>query len=157
MPRVSTEQMIDAVQKTHGLLGLAAWMLGISRRTLWRRIKESADLQEAVDEVRQYTAGVAESSLSRVVQSGEAEELCYYLRRQCKDGGRAFSGAVDQRAETQIEQPITEEARLAEAQEILELARVREAHALTAKSATGGQDTAVHPPADADEGESPQP
>ena len=86
--RVSDESIRDALDKTGGFLTLAAQRIGCSVRTIQRRVSAKADLQKALVEISDKKLDIAESSLMRAVQNGEAWAVCFYLK--CKGKGRGY-------------------------------------------------------------------
>lgn len=80
-------QMIDALRQTKGMKGPAAKMLGCSWNTVDNYAKRHATVQKVIDEERESMTDVAELSLYRAVQGGEAWAVCFYLKTQGKKRG----------------------------------------------------------------------
>lgn len=87
--RLSDAQIAAGLRKCGGLLHPAAAALGVARRTLQRRLANSPALREVQAEVIETALDMAEASLIRAVEKGEAWAVCFYLK--CKGKGRGYT------------------------------------------------------------------
>lgn len=86
--RVTNEQVEAALRATGGFLALAAQRLGCSYKTVYRRIRASARLQDALQEIADKKLDLAEAALTKAINSGEAWAVCFYLK--CKGKHRGY-------------------------------------------------------------------
>lgn len=80
-------QIITALQASAGIMTAAARALGMERSSLWRRISKSAKLTAVLQEVRESVLDLAESSLLKALQRGDAWATCFYLKCLGKQRG----------------------------------------------------------------------
>jgi len=85
--RISHKRIAEALRKTHGNFMLTAQILKCSRVAVWKRVKESKELQEIVEEEREGVVDIAESALQRAVLNGEAWAIQFTLRNLGRDRG----------------------------------------------------------------------
>ena len=83
----SFEDVAAALRAHHGLVGPAAEQLGVQHASLLHRIQRDERLQEVLAEARERTIDVAESSLYRDMEAGEAWAVCFFLKTQAKHRG----------------------------------------------------------------------
>ena len=81
------EQIIEALRKTKGLIGLAADELKCDRKTIYNHVKRSAAVREALESVRERNLDVAESKLLGAIDTGESWAITYYLSRIGRERG----------------------------------------------------------------------
>ena len=86
--RVTNEQVEAALQATCGFLALAAQRLGCSYKTVYRRVKASPRLQEALQEIADKNLDLAEAALTKAIRNGESWAVCFYLK--CKGKHRGY-------------------------------------------------------------------
>lgn len=85
--KVPDEDIIDALQKAVGNVSTAAKLIGISRVTIYNRMKTSPAIKEAHAEFREQAIDNAESALQRAVLNGEAWAVCFTLKTIGKSRG----------------------------------------------------------------------
>lgn len=86
-PRATSAQVAAALDKSRGLVSVAARALGISRTTLYAYVEKDPALQAALSDARELTTDVAEAKLFQAVEKGEAWAICFYLKTQGKGRG----------------------------------------------------------------------
>jgi hypothetical protein len=84
---LTVKQAEDALKKTAGNVMAAARALGVSRSTLYRKIGESAALQEVLTDTREELVDIAESALRKEVLGGNITAIIFTLKTQGKDRG----------------------------------------------------------------------
>jgi transposase-like protein len=84
---LTVKQAEAALQQTAGNVMAAARALGVSRSTLYRRINESASLQEVLTDAREELVDIAESALRREVLAGNITAIIFTLKTQGKSRG----------------------------------------------------------------------
>lgn len=83
----TSEQVIEALRKTKGLVGLAADELKCDRKTIYNHVKKSAAVREALESVRERNLDVAENQLLAAIDRGELQAITYYLSRIGRERG----------------------------------------------------------------------
>ncbi len=85
--KYSVTDIMDALKKYKGNISWAARALGCDRSTIYRRIEKSPTLQKAVEDERESMIDLAESSLLRAVNDGEAWAVSLTLKTIGKNRG----------------------------------------------------------------------
>lgn len=83
----SVEEVAAALEKSKGMVSVAARMLDVSQQAVRQRISRHPTLQQVVKDAREATTDVAELRLYERIQAGEAWAVCFYLKTQAKDRG----------------------------------------------------------------------
>ena len=79
--------MIEALEKTLGIVTNACKMAGISRETHYRWLKEDDKYKEAVDGISDIALDFAESQLHLQIMNGEVSSTIFYLKTKGKRRG----------------------------------------------------------------------
>lgn len=87
MPKYNVAEVIEVIKKTHGLIAMTARQLGCTRQTVYNYRDKHLAVREALEEAREYMKDVAEDSLFKRVEAGEAWAVCFYLKTQGTDRG----------------------------------------------------------------------
>jgi len=103
-PHFTAQQMIEALTATKGMVSLAAKLIGCSPTTVRSYVRRYASVAAAIADQREEVTDVAELSLFKAIQAGEAWAVCFYLKTQGKDRGYV------ERYETQLDLTIRREA-----------------------------------------------
>lgn len=85
--RYTYEQVVAAVVQAKGLVTVAARLLKCHPDTVRRYQREYASVAAAFTEQRASVTDMAEASLFRAINDGEAWAVCFYLKTQGKDRG----------------------------------------------------------------------
>ena len=86
-PKYRTDQVIEAIHATRGLVTLAAQRLNCDPDTVRNYCKRHATVAAALKEERERMTDVAELSLYNKIQEGEGWAVCFYLKTQGRDRG----------------------------------------------------------------------
>jgi hypothetical protein len=97
--RFTPEQVITAIQATHGMLALAAERLQCSPVTVYTYAKRYPEVQQAINESRERLIDIAELRLIKAVQKGEPWAIRFYLC--CQARSRGYAQKFDVRMEIQ--------------------------------------------------------
>lgn len=86
--RRSDKQIIEALQKTHGIIYDAAKLLGYSGpSSLQKRIRENKPLKDACDEAREYEVDWLHSKMVDLAEKGEYRAIEFLLRKLGRNQG----------------------------------------------------------------------
>jgi 3'-phosphoadenosine 5'-phosphosulfate sulfotransferase len=79
-PKYTTEQIVDALRQTHGLISKAAERLNCSTSTIYERKLGSKAIQQAIDECRDEIIDYAELALRSAVLERQPWAVALVLR-----------------------------------------------------------------------------
>lgn len=85
--RLTVDQIEHALKAASGNITYAADGLRVSRTTLYRRINESARLQQVLEDAREKLIDVAESALHKQVLEGNITAIIFTLKTVGKHRG----------------------------------------------------------------------
>jgi hypothetical protein len=85
--RVSDEQLIEALEKSGGIMAAAARAVGLDRSTVHHRVNASPKLKAVWENVREINLDAVESKLNQAIQAGELAAIFFYLKCQGKRRG----------------------------------------------------------------------
>lgn len=85
--KYTPEQIVRALQESHGMIAPAARNLGCSRDTIRRYLAEYAEIAQTIADEREATTDLAENKLRDAIIHGEAWAICFYLKCMAKDRG----------------------------------------------------------------------
>lgn len=85
--RYTTQQMINAIRQTRGLVTVAARMLGCDPNTVRNYIRRHPTVAQALEEERERMTDLAELALFNRIQAQDAWAVCFYLKTQGKGRG----------------------------------------------------------------------
>lgn len=79
--------MIEALEKSLGVVTTACKTVGIARQTHYEWYREDAEYKKAVDDVADIAIDFAESQLHKQIQNGEVSSTIFYLKTKGKKRG----------------------------------------------------------------------
>lgn len=79
--------MLEALEKSLGIVTTACKTVGISRETHYRWLREDEAYKESVDSIADLTLDFVESQLHRQIQNGEVTSTIFYLKTKGKKRG----------------------------------------------------------------------
>ena len=79
--------MIEALEKSLGIVTTACKAVGISRETHYRWLREDEKYKASVDAIADIALDFAESSLHKQIQNGEVSSTIFYLKTKGKSRG----------------------------------------------------------------------
>ena len=82
-----TEDIIKALESTHGMIYLAADALNCSPSTIYRRAEKNAHVQDVIDSYRGKLIDKAELKLEQAVMNGEPWAVTLTLKSLGKNRG----------------------------------------------------------------------
>jgi hypothetical protein len=89
MTRTDTNKkgMLDALEKSLGIVTTATKAVGISRETHYRWMKEDAEYKAAVDGIEGIALDFAESQLHKQIREGNSTATIFFLKTKGKNRG----------------------------------------------------------------------
>ena len=85
--RYTPEEVTDALNRSKGMVTVAARLLGCVPNTVQAYIDRYDEVREARNQEREAMTDVAELALYKAIQGGEAWAVCFYLKTQGKSRG----------------------------------------------------------------------
>ena len=79
--------MLQALEKTLGVVTSAAKQIGIDRTTHYNWLKEDEEYKRAVESIEDIALDFAESQLHKQIQNGEVSSTIFYLKTKGKKRG----------------------------------------------------------------------
>jgi len=92
-----TADIIAALQKTHGMVYLAAIDLGCAASTIYRRADKDKKVQATIDSYRGQLIDKAELKLEQAVMNGEPWAVTLTLKSLGKNRGYVERQEIDQK------------------------------------------------------------
>lgn len=99
--------MIEALEKSLGIVTTAAKTVGISRDTHYRWLKDDPEYKGKVDAIADMALDFAESSLHRQINKGETTATIFYLKTKGRNRGYIERHEMDVR----VDRPLTDDER----------------------------------------------
>lgn len=84
---INKKGMIEALEKSLGIVTTACKAVGISRETHYRWMREDEVYKASVEAIADIALDFAESSLHKQIQSGEVSSTIFYLKTKGKHRG----------------------------------------------------------------------
>ena len=81
------EQMLEALEKSLGIVSTACKMVDISRQTHYDWIKKDEEYRKAVDLIQDSVLDFAESHLYKLVKEGNPAATIFFLKTKGKKRG----------------------------------------------------------------------
>ena len=85
--RHTKKAILEALEKSLGVVTVACTKLGIHRSTFYRYYNEDEEFRKAADEMQEVSLDFAESQLFEQMRSGSAAATIFYLKTKGKKRG----------------------------------------------------------------------
>lgn len=97
--------MIEALEKSLGVVTTACKTVGISRQTHYEWLREDDQYRDAVEDIGDVALDFAESQLHKQIQSGEVSSTIFYLKTKGKKRGYVERSEVDHSGGIKLSKP----------------------------------------------------
>ncbi len=84
---IQKRAMIEALEKSLGIVTTACKMVDIARSTLYLWVSTDEEYKEAVEAIADLTLDFVESQLHKQIQKGEVTSTIFYLKTKGKKRG----------------------------------------------------------------------
>lgn len=84
---LSIEQIIEALEKNGGFVSTTAEALNVTPQAIYKRIKSSKRLRQALTDIETKHLDFAESKLLKKIKNDDLGAICFYLKCKGKDRG----------------------------------------------------------------------
>ena len=105
----TNREIKEALQHFYGAVGPAAARLGMSTRTLQRRIEESPSLSESAYHARETLVDYAEGALRQLCLTGHWRSMIYYLETHARDRGYGLRKVTTAVAAPEVDVTLTKD------------------------------------------------
>jgi len=95
------KSMIEALEKSLGIVTTACKQIGIARQTHYDWLKQDEEYKDAVDSLQDMVLDFAESQLHKQIQQGEVTSTIFYLKTKGKKRGYVERSEIDQTIKTE--------------------------------------------------------
>jgi hypothetical protein len=92
---IQKKAMIEALEKSLGVVTTACKQVGIARQTHYNWLKEDQQYKEAVDEISDVALDFAESKLHKQIGSDDTTAIIFYLKTKGKKRGYIERQEID--------------------------------------------------------------
>jgi hypothetical protein len=96
--------VIQAMEKSMGIVTHACKMAEISRETFYKWMREDDQFQELVTQATEQAKDFVESKLYEQISKGNVPSIIFYMKTKCKD--RGYIERTEHQIQQFIEQPI---------------------------------------------------
>lgn len=79
--------LLEALEKSLGVVTSACKIVGVDRTTFYTYVNEDVDFKRAVDDVENIALDFAESQLHKQIQNGEVSSTIFFLKTKGKKRG----------------------------------------------------------------------
>lgn len=108
--KFSDERIIEALKQAHGFYSLACEALGCSRQALYKRISNSEELKQAVEEIEERHLDIAENALLIAIQQKQPWAIKFFLSLKGKNRGYAERHEIEVKsADQEVIEKLTDE------------------------------------------------
>jgi hypothetical protein len=84
---ITKKAMLEALEKSLGIVTSACKSVGISRQTHYRWLEEDSEYKSAVDDLANVALDFAESQLHQQIKGGNPSSTIFYLKTKGKNRG----------------------------------------------------------------------
>lgn len=98
--RYTDAQIINAINRSRGLVFLAAQTLGCNPATIHHRAQKNPKIRECIEDERGRILDFAEAKLIESIGRGEAWAICFLLKTQGKN--RGYVERAEVKSETKV-------------------------------------------------------
>ena len=91
---INKKRMVEALEKSLGIVTTACKSVGISRETHYRWTREDSEYKEAVESISDIALDFAESKLHKQIEAGDTTATIFFLK--CKGKRRGYIEKTEQ-------------------------------------------------------------
>lgn len=87
------KKLLQALERSLGIVTPACKEAGLSRETFYRWCREDADFKKKADEIQDVTLDFAENQLLKKIKEGSERSILFYMKYRGK--GRGYTENID--------------------------------------------------------------
>jgi hypothetical protein len=92
-PEIYKEKLLDALERSLGIVTPACKEVGISRNQFYHYYNTDADFKRAVDDINEITLDFAENQLLKKIKEGSERSILFYMRYKARR--RGYTDSID--------------------------------------------------------------
>ena len=92
-PEVYKQKLLQALERSLGIITAACKEVGVSRDTFYRYYNEDSDFKSKVDDINNITLDFAENQLLKKIKEGSERSILFYMKY--KGRKRGYSDSID--------------------------------------------------------------
>jgi len=92
-PELHKKKLLEALEKSLGIVTPACKEVGVSRETFYRYYKEDPEFKAKVDDINEITLDFAENQLLKKIKEGSERSILFYMRYKARK--RGYTDSLD--------------------------------------------------------------
>jgi hypothetical protein len=92
-PEWHKEKLLEALERSLGIVTPACKEVGISRKTFYEYYKLDPDFKAAVDDINEITLDFVENNLLKKIKEGSERSILFYMKYKARK--RGYSDSLD--------------------------------------------------------------
>jgi hypothetical protein len=92
-PEKNKEKLLEALERTLGIVTSACKDVGVSRDTFYRYYNEDEFFKKSVDDINNITLDFAETQLLKKIKEGSERSILFYMKYKARL--RGYSDSID--------------------------------------------------------------
>lgn len=92
-PELHKKKLIEALEKSLGIVTPACKEVGVSRETFYRYYHEDKEFKKAVDDINEITLDFAENQLLKKIKEGSERSILFYMKYKARK--RGYTDSLD--------------------------------------------------------------
>ena len=92
-PELHKKKLLDALEKSLGIVTPACKEVGVSRETFYRYYKEDPEFKKSVDDINEVTLDFAENQLLKKIKEGSERSILFYMKYKARK--RGYTDSLD--------------------------------------------------------------
>jgi hypothetical protein len=92
-PELYKRKLIEALEKSLGIVTPACKEVGVSRETFYRYYREDEDFKKVVDDINEITLDFAENQLLSKIKEGSERSILFYMKYRGRK--RGYTDSLD--------------------------------------------------------------
>jgi len=85
--------LIEALERSLGIVTPACKEVGVSRETFYRYYREDSDFKKVVDDINEITLDFAENQLLKKIKEGSERSILFYMKYKARK--RGYTDSLD--------------------------------------------------------------
>lgn len=103
-PTLHKQKLLEALERSLGIVTAACKEVGISRDRFYTYYKEDLDFRKAVDDINEITLDFTETQLLKKIKEGSERSILFYMKY--KGRKRGYNEELNINANIRMEQPL---------------------------------------------------
>jgi len=92
-PEENKKKLLEALERSLGIVTPACKEVGVSRDTFYRYYKEDPEFKAKVDDINEITLDFAENQLLKKIKEGSERSILFYMKYKARR--RGYTDSID--------------------------------------------------------------